>query len=191
MTMDQTLTRLEDMADAGLVDAQDLAHLADIADRYAIAMTDTMRAQVSGPVVTDPIARQFVPTSNEAVTRDHERTDPIGDDAHSPVPGIVHRYPDRVLLKPVTVCPVYCRFCFRRAVVGPGESAVLPARDLEHALEYIALFDFITDLNIMYRLYHSNFTGWTMMIFGSMFAPFLVSTIQMTQFLQDRVLRRD
>jgi len=137
MTMDQTLTRLEDMADAGLVDAQDLAHLADIADRYAIAMTDTMRAQVSGPVATDPIARQFVPTSNEAVTRDHERADPIGDDAHSPVPGIVHRYPDRVLLKPVTVCPVYCRFCFRRAVVGPGESAVLPARDLERALEYI------------------------------------------------------
>ncbi len=49
-----------------------------------------------------------------------ETADPIGDDAHSPVEGIVHRYPDRVLLKLVHVCPVYCRFCFRREMVGPG-----------------------------------------------------------------------
>ena len=46
--------------------------------------------------------------------------DPIGDDAHSPVEGIVHRYPDRVLLKLTHVCAVYCRFCFRREMVGPG-----------------------------------------------------------------------
>ena len=57
--------------------------------------------------------------------RPEERDDPIGDAAHSPVPGIVHRYPDRALLKAVTICPVYCRFCFRRAAVGPQAKADL------------------------------------------------------------------
>ena len=50
--------------------------------------------------------------------------------------GIVHRYPDRVLLKPLHVCPVYCRFCFRREKVGPGGEA-LSADELAAALAYI------------------------------------------------------
>ncbi|MFT2622026.1 hypothetical protein ACMWQU_26795, partial [Escherichia coli] len=68
----------------------------------------------------DPIARQFIPGAGELVAAPGENADPIGDDAHSPVPGIVHRYPDRVLFKLVHVCAVYCRFCFRREMVGPG-----------------------------------------------------------------------
>ena len=60
--------------------------------------------------------------------RPDERADPIGDDAHSPVEGIVHRYPDRVLLKLVHVCAVYCRFCFRREMVGPGKARALGGR---------------------------------------------------------------
>ena len=66
-----------------------------------------------------------------------ERADPIGDDAHSPVEGIVHRYPDRVLLKLAHVCAVYCRFCFRREMVGPGKPNALSHRGLERALDYI------------------------------------------------------
>ena len=54
-----------------------------------------------------------------------ESADPIGDHAHSPVAGIVHRYPDRVLFKLVHVCAVYCRFCFRREMVGPGKATAL------------------------------------------------------------------
>ena len=65
-----------------------------------------------------------------------ERADPIGDDAWSPVKGIVHRYPDRVLLKALHACPVYCRFCFRREMVGPGGDA-LNAEELAAALDYI------------------------------------------------------
>ncbi len=53
------------------------------------------------------------------------------------MPGIVHRYPDRVLLKLVSVCPVYCRFCFRREMVGPGKSAALSDADLAAALDYV------------------------------------------------------
>src|SRR5215510_3443694 len=64
--------------------------------------------------------------------------DPIGDDAFSPVEGIVHRYPDRVLLKLVHTCPVYCRFCFRREMVGPGGRGTLSAARLDAAINYIA-----------------------------------------------------
>ncbi len=66
-----------------------------------------------------------------------ELSDPIGDDAHSPVEGIVHRYPDRVLLKLNAVCAVYCRFCFRREMVGPGKANALSAAALTRALDYI------------------------------------------------------
>ncbi len=59
-----------------------------------------------------------------------ETADPIGDHAHSPVAGIVHRYPDRVLFKLVHVCAVYCRFCFRREMVGPGKASGAVARRL-------------------------------------------------------------
>src|SRR4030095_12550322 len=83
----------------------------------------------------DPIARQFVPSASETEVSPEELADPIGDDARSPVKGVVHRYPDRVLLKPLHVCPVYCRFCFRREKVGPGGEA-LSAAELDAATPY-------------------------------------------------------
>ena len=85
----------------------------------------------------DPIARQFVPDPAELDVQPEERADPIGDHAHSPVEGIVHRYPDRVLLKLTHVCAVYCRFCFRREMVGPAAEP-LTAQQLDAALGYIA-----------------------------------------------------
>ena len=66
-----------------------------------------------------------------------ENADPIGDHAHSPVAGIVHRYPDRVLFKLVHVCAVYCRFCFRREMVGPGKATALSHAAYRDALDYI------------------------------------------------------
>src|SRR4029453_6702230 len=85
----------------------------------------------------DPIARQFIPSALELVSAAGENADPIGDDAHSPVPGIVHRYPDRVLFKLVHVCAVYCRFCFRREMVGPGKATALSEAAYQGALDYI------------------------------------------------------
>ncbi|MDB6085519.1 MAG: L-lysine 2,3-aminomutase, partial [Gammaproteobacteria bacterium] len=95
----------------------------------------------------DPIAAQFVPTGAEMNWSHDEREDPIGDEAYSPTPGIVHRYPDRVLLKPLHVCPVYCRFCFRREMVGPGGEA-LSEQDLQNALAYIESNDKIWEVVI-------------------------------------------
>lgn len=78
-----------------------------------------------------------MPSVAELATAPEELADPIGDEAHSPVKGIVHRYADRVLLKPLHVCPAYCRFCFRREVVGPGSEA-LNDTELDAALAYVA-----------------------------------------------------
>ena len=103
----------------------------------AISLTPEMAALIDrGDLAGDPIACQFVPSVRETEIAPEELPDPIGDEARSPVKGIVHRYPDRVLLKPLHVCPVYCRFCFRREKVGPGGEA-LTADELAAALAYI------------------------------------------------------
>ena len=113
------------------------ARLEEAAQSMAIAITSDMVALIDrGDLARDPIARQFVPSAEETVIAPDELADPIGDEARSPVKGIVHRYPDRLLLKPLHACPVYCRFCFRREKVGPGGEA-LSDSELEAALDYI------------------------------------------------------
>ena len=110
--------------------------LAEVAARYAVAITPAMADLIDPADPLDPIARQFVPDARELEQSPQESRDPIGDDAFSPVEGIVHRYPDRVLLKIVNACVVYCRFCFRREMVGPGRGGLSPAA-LAGALDYI------------------------------------------------------
>ena len=122
---------------AGLAPPEKFADLARVTQRYAIAITPEIAALIDRADPDGRIARQFVPDIAELTTSPDERADPIGDDAHSPVEGIVHRYPDRVLLKLVNVCAVYCRFCFRREMVGPGKQMLSPGK-LDAALAYIA-----------------------------------------------------
>jgi lysine 2,3-aminomutase len=131
----RTLRRATELVAAGLVPAARQAEIAAVAERFAVAITPEMAALIDGGDA-DPIARQFVPSAAELTTTPEERADPIGDRLLSPVKGIVHRYADRVLLKPSHVCPVYCRFCFRREQIGPAGEA-LTAAELEHALDYI------------------------------------------------------
>jgi lysine 2,3-aminomutase len=136
--MTRRLTRLAELVAAGLVPAERAASLEAVARRYAIAVTPGMAALIDrrNPAA-DPIGAQFLPDMAELDTRADERADPIGDAAHSPLKGLVHRYPDRVLLMPTLACPVYCRFCFRREAVGPGGAAP-DADDLAAAYAYIA-----------------------------------------------------
>lgn len=129
---------VEDLIAAGWADPAQRDALAAVTRRYALAITPEMAALVDPGDPDDPIARQFMPDPRELETRPEERADPIGDFAHTPVEGVVHRYPDRVLLKLLHVCPVYCRFCFRREMVGPGAEQVLSASKLEAAYAYIA-----------------------------------------------------
>jgi lysine 2,3-aminomutase len=133
----KTLRAPAELVEAGLVPPQRLAELERVAARYAVSLTPEMVELIDPADANDPIALQFIPDAAELRTRPEEQADPIGDDAHSPVEGIVHRYPDRVLLKLVHVCPVYCRFCFRREMVGPGRRRTLSPVALETALAYV------------------------------------------------------
>jgi lysine 2,3-aminomutase len=135
MAKTQTLRNVAQLRERRLVTPENTAALEPVAARYAVALTPALERLIDRADPQDPIARQFVPDQRELDAQPDELADPIGDDAHSPVPGIVHRYPDRILLKLTQICAVYCRFCFRRETVGrPGS---LDRAALEKAFDYI------------------------------------------------------
>ena len=138
MNENRSIRTPRELVAAGLLPAERENEIAPVAARYAVAITASMAELIDRDDPEDPIAKQFVPDAAELVVTPEERADPIGDAAHAPVEGIVHRYPDRVLLKAVHVCPVYCRFCFRREMVGPHGLGTLSPEALETALGYIA-----------------------------------------------------
>jgi lysine 2,3-aminomutase len=131
-----TLRGVDELCERSLVPRETLGALAEVASRYAIAITPAVADLIDVNDPHDPIARQFVPDPRELTQTAQEHPDPIGDDPFSPVEGVVHRYPDRVLLKLVNVCAVYCRFCFRREMIGPGRGG-LSSKTLAAALDYI------------------------------------------------------
>ena len=132
-----TLRQAAELVAHGLAPAADLPELERVAARYAVAVTPDVAALIDSDDPDDPIARQYIPSVEELTVQPGERADPIGDHSHSPVEGIVHRYPDRVLFKLVHVCAVYCRFCFRREMVGPGRETALSQRTYQNAIDYI------------------------------------------------------
>jgi lysine 2,3-aminomutase len=131
----KSFSRPDDLAAAGIIARERLEEIGEVAERYALALTADIAELIDPADPRDPIARQFVPDPAELQTSPEEMTDPIGDDAHGPMEGIVHRYPDRVLLKPVHICAAYCRFCFRREVVGRRRT--LTRAQLAAAIAYI------------------------------------------------------
>jgi lysine 2,3-aminomutase len=132
----QPTLRLDDLVSRGLIAPERLGEVRRVAAQFQVALTDEVAALIDPGDPADPIAAQFIPTAAELETADEERADPIGDERWSPVPGIVHRYPDRVLLKPSLVCPVYCRFCFRREQIG-ARGKVMTRAALDRAYAYI------------------------------------------------------
>jgi lysine 2,3-aminomutase len=126
----------QDLAEAGLITPAQVSEIDETREQFSMAVTPAMMDLMNPNHANDPIARQFIPTSDELTVLPEERADPIGDDPFTPVKGITHRYPDRLLLKPVHVCPVYCRFCFRREKVG-DEGQGLSISELDAALDYI------------------------------------------------------
>jgi lysine 2,3-aminomutase len=133
-----TLRTPQALIDAGLAPTESLAELQRVAAQYAVAITPDLVELIDPADPADPIARQFIPRADELTVLPEERADPVGDAAHSPVTGVVHRYPDRALLKLTHTCAVYCRFCFRREMVGPGGAGGLTSTELDAALAYIA-----------------------------------------------------
>lgn len=130
----KALTTPAQFIDAGLAPPSEAAALAEVASAFKLRMSPEMARAVAA--AGDGVARQFVPEAAELTIRPEELADPIGDEAHAPVPGLTHRYPDRVILHATKTCEVYCRFCFRREVVG--EEGALPEADMASALDYVA-----------------------------------------------------
>jgi lysine 2,3-aminomutase len=139
----RTATTLEALSAMTGTDMARLEQAGPVLDRYALAVTPAM-----GSLIRDGsagIAAQFMPDRRELDHSPQERADPIDDDLFSPLPGLVHRYRDRVLMKLVSACPVYCRFCFRREMVGPSGEA-MSAADIDAAIDYIAMDPGITEV---------------------------------------------
>jgi lysine 2,3-aminomutase len=134
-TINQTLRDAEALVAVGLIAPDIRDTVAEVAQRYAIAVSPAMHGLIVQP--DDPIGRQFIPDPAELITAPHERIDPVADDALSPIKGVVHRYPDRALLKPLLICPVYCRFCFRREHIGP-DGGLLSDAELQAAYDWFA-----------------------------------------------------
>jgi lysine 2,3-aminomutase len=144
--VNETLRKIPDLVAAGLASSEDRAALERVAARYAVAIPPALAALIDKNDPNDPIALQFVPDAAELETTPEEMTDPIGDLSYAPVEGLVHRYPDRVLLKPLHVCPVYCRFCFRREMVGPAGLGTLTVEQLDACFAYIAAHEEIWEV---------------------------------------------
>ncbi|MFZ0242568.1 MAG: KamA family radical SAM protein [Desulfobacterales bacterium] len=113
--------------------------------RLPMGITPYYMSLLSADDADQPLRRTVVPTTNEFVSASGEADDPLGEENQSPVPGLVHRYPDRVLLLVHDFCSTYCRYCTRSRVVGHG--AILPSRSrLEQAIEYIRATPSVRDV---------------------------------------------
>jgi len=131
------LTSLDDLLAVGLITDRERSALRPAEASLAVRITGTMRARMEEARNADALRAQFIPSARELEVDPLERFDPVGDETHSPLPGLVHRYPDRVLLKIVSTCAVYCRFCFRREMVGPTASRAPTKAQIDAALSYV------------------------------------------------------
>lgn len=104
--------------------------------RLALAVTPYFASLMDPVNANCPIRRQAVPRIEEVHLSKSEMVDPLGEDKHSPVPGLVHRYPDRVLLLVTDQCAVYCRYCTRRRLVGSNERSITEG-NFEEVLKYL------------------------------------------------------
>ncbi|MBU4463346.1 MAG: lysine 2,3-aminomutase, partial [Proteobacteria bacterium] len=97
-----------------------------INSRLPVSITPYYMSLLSPDEPEHPLRRTVVPTIHELFKSPEEKDDPLGEEHQSPVPGLVHRYPDRVLFLILDFCSTYCRYCTRSRVVGRG--SILPAR---------------------------------------------------------------
>ncbi len=119
--------------------------LVDAGSMLPVGITPYYMSLISRTDPCQPLRRTVIPTPGEFIRTAGEDDDPLGEDHHSPVPGLVHRYPDRVLLLVLDFCSTYCRYCTRSRVVGHGE--ILPSESrLEKALDYIRRTPTIRDV---------------------------------------------
>ncbi len=134
--MSSLINTLKKLKEKALFSDKKLKELEAVIENFSFSITKDMYDAIDPTDQNDPIALQFIPDGRELNILAHEKSDPIGDNPHTTLKGLIHRYPDRCLLTPLYVCAVYCRFCFRREKVGAGSKA-MTAAELEAAYAYI------------------------------------------------------
>jgi lysine 2,3-aminomutase len=125
---------------------EDFEHIFSLteSEREALSATELFRVDVTPYFVSlidpddpdDPIRKQIIPTAREMVPFTAMMEDSLAEDRHSPVPGLVHRYPDRVLMLVTTQCATYCRYCTRSRIVGDPVQNFRP-EEFELQIEYL------------------------------------------------------
>jgi lysine 2,3-aminomutase len=130
------ITTLEQLKEIIELTPEETEGIKNSKGRLALAVTPYF-ASLMDPVNHNcPIRRQAIPRIEEIHLSKSEMVDPLGEDNHSPVPGLVHRYPDRVLLLVTDQCAVYCRYCTRRRLVGSNERSITQG-NFEEVLKYL------------------------------------------------------
>lgn len=125
--------------------ADEHAALDRIGGRIPVGLTPYYASLMSRTDAADPLRRTKIPVAEELIRSPGEYDDPLGEDAHNPVPGLVHTYPDKVLFLATDFCATYCRYCMRSRLVGKG--TFLPDHALwERALDYIRAHAEIRDV---------------------------------------------
>ncbi|MGB4199879.1 MAG: lysine 2,3-aminomutase, partial [Thermotogota bacterium] len=105
-------------------------------DFLRMAITPYYATLINPQDPLDPVRIQAVPTLKELEVQKEDMLDPLHEDVDSPVPGLTHRYPDRVLLLLTDMCSMYCRHCTRRRKAGETDNA-LPIAHVDEAVEYL------------------------------------------------------
>lgn len=138
---------LEQFAEMLQLSPTEQAALREGGTMLPVGVTPYYMSLISPDDPQQPLRKTVVPTTAEFTRMPGEADDPLGEDGHSPVPGLVHRYPDRVLLLPLDFCSTYCRYCTRSRVVGHGEIVPNEAR-LEAIFEYLEQATTVRDVLI-------------------------------------------
>lgn len=131
------ITDAETLAEIFHVSEEEKAGITRCLGKFRMAISPYYAALIDSSNPDDPIRRQCVPSPEELDVCPFERADPLREDEYSPVPNLIHRYPDRVLFLVTRCCAMYCRHCTRRRIVGEEDRAISRA-EIDRAVEYIA-----------------------------------------------------
>ena len=111
-----------------------------------VGITPYYASLFSADDAADPLRRTHIPVGDEYLHMPGESDDPLGEDHDAPVPGLVHRYPDRVLFLTTGFCSTYCRYCTRSRMVGGGGEYTFSLPQWQRAIDYIAAHPAIRDV---------------------------------------------
>lgn len=139
------ITKLEDLEKILRLTSEERAGVILSGNKLALAVTPHYFNLIERDNPACPIRRQVIPQAGEGSVAAAEMADPCGEDGHMPVPGLVHRYPDRVLFLVTDRCAAYCRYCTRsRIVSGAGEQEL--HTDFEQAITYLKVHSEVRDV---------------------------------------------